>query len=238
MRNFKKILIGVVCFLSGTAAAGEKENLQGSMSELAKKLLLSDIREVRPELKPAWQALKAEVLALEQAPLNTTEELQAVQKQLTAVKVTSKKIEVGKVIFVLTQGYTENAAQISPAEKSAAEARLNELGTALGAATTEFDITRVNMQLIAAAKKGHVAAAQYAVKFYLGAIRQGNTQLIVWWAENQKSAAGLAQLRTIQATLTEWEPQAENIDKKVLERLHLQLMGLDGKIVSLFLQEP
>lgn len=238
MRNFKSLLISFVCFLSGTAAAGEKENLQRSMAELAKKLTLSDIREVRPELKPAWQALKAEVLALEQAPLNTSEELQAVQKQLTAVKVTSKKIEVGKVIFVLGRGYAENAAQIPSAEKSAAEARLKELGIALAAAATEFDITRVNMQLIAAAKKGHAAAAQHAVKFYLGAIRQGNAQLMVWWAENQKSAAGLAELHTIQATLAEWEPQAESTDKKVLERLHLQLMGLDGKIVSLFLQEP
>lgn len=238
MRNFKKFFIGLMCFFSGSAYAGEKENLQKSMAELAKKLTLSDIREIRPNLKPLWQGLKAQTLALEQAPLNTSEELQAAQQQLTAVKVAAKKIEVDKILDVLNMGYNEKAAQIPPAEKAAAQAKLAELGTMLDAAQTEFDITRVNMQLIGVAKKGPACVAQFAVKFYLGAIRQGNNQLMVWWAENQKSEAGIAQLRTIQTTLSEWEPQAASEDKKQLERLHMNLMGLDGKIVYLFLQEP
>lgn len=244
MRNLILVVMGIFFLLSMYAYAGEKENLQKTISDTVKTVTLNELREVYDDFKPGWQAIRKELSLLQQAPLDTEEQRKEAQKKLVKIERSCQKIELIKKMGVLVAGTITAGDNLPEGEIENTIVKILELETALEKADSWQEITRIKLRLIGMGwpdirSKGHPLVTQYALKWYLKSLHQGNVLLIAWWEKNNKSVAGLEKLKTIQKTLLELEAGTNTYDRKQLNMLHMRAStDIEDETLMIFIQEP
>lgn len=235
-RNFLFSILAIFC-LSMFAYAGEKENLLKLIAETKKSVDLSQIREFHDELKPAWAGFEKELAEISALPLATSEQFAFAQKRLSALRLAVGRVEIGKVVAVITMGFEKNTDKMPKGELDAALAKLTAFKGDIAKADSEFGLIKIKLQLIGLVKKSNVSVGKNSVGLFIDAIEKGTGQLVVWWKENHKSEAGLKKIEAVLETVKGLRPGAASDEKKALEMLHMRLTGLDLEIMGIFSQE-